>query len=152
MKQFSEVLKELREETGFNMTALAKAAGLSRPYLSQLESGKRNPTPDTLKKLAEALGNVTYANLLESAGFQDLSENEKIRSVYDDFDIDIDFSKMHELTSTIERMKDIKVFLEGHTATDDPPPFYNGHKMTDQDRQRVLNVLKELFPEYADKE
>lgn len=151
MEQFSEVLKELRKETGFNMTALAKAAGLSRPYLSQLESGKRNPTPDTLKKLAEALGNVTYANLLESAGFHELSENEKIRSVYDDFDIDIDFSKMHKLTSTIERMKDIKVFLEGH-STDDPTPFYNGHKLTDQDRQRLLNILKELFPEYADKE
>ena len=45
-----------REHRGLTLHALADAAGLSRPYVSQIESGKRTGTVATLKKLATALG------------------------------------------------------------------------------------------------
>ena len=45
-----------REHRGLTLHALADAAGLSRPYVSQIESGKRTGTAATLKKLASALG------------------------------------------------------------------------------------------------
>ncbi|MBA8819450.1 transcriptional regulator with XRE-family HTH domain [Ochrobactrum sp. P6BSIII] len=35
--------------------ALADAAGISAPYLSQIESGAREGSLDALKKIAEAL-------------------------------------------------------------------------------------------------
>ena len=38
------------------MTELAKRAGISGAYLSQIESGVREGTGATLKKLAKALG------------------------------------------------------------------------------------------------
>ena len=44
-----------RTTRGLTAQALADAAGLSRPYLSQIESGKRTGTAATLKKLALAL-------------------------------------------------------------------------------------------------
>jgi len=48
-------LKAWREHRGLTLQALADAASLSKPYLSQIESGKRAGTAATLKKLAQAL-------------------------------------------------------------------------------------------------
>lgn len=45
-----------REHKGLTLQALADAAGLSKPYVSQIEGGKRAGTAATLKKLAGALG------------------------------------------------------------------------------------------------
>lgn len=44
-----------REHRGMTLQALATATGLSKPYLSQIEGGKRAGTAATLKKLAAAL-------------------------------------------------------------------------------------------------
>jgi transcriptional regulator with XRE-family HTH domain len=38
------------------MIELAKKADISPAYLSQIENGKRNPTIDTMKVSAKALG------------------------------------------------------------------------------------------------
>ncbi len=45
-----------REHRGLTVQALADVAGLSKPYVSQIEGGKRTGTAATLKKLARALG------------------------------------------------------------------------------------------------
>ncbi|HEY8706359.1 MAG TPA: helix-turn-helix domain-containing protein [Burkholderiaceae bacterium] len=45
-----------REHRALTLQALADAAGLSKPYVSQIEGGKRAGTAATLKKLATALG------------------------------------------------------------------------------------------------
>lgn len=44
-----------RKHRGLTLQALASAAGLSRPFVSQIEGGKRAGTATTLKKLAAAL-------------------------------------------------------------------------------------------------
>jgi ribosome-binding protein aMBF1 (putative translation factor) len=45
-----------REHRGLTLQALAEAASISKPYLSQIEGGKRVGAAATLKKLAAALG------------------------------------------------------------------------------------------------
>ena len=45
-----------RRYRGKTQAELAAAAGLSAPYLSQIESGRRSAAADTLKRLADALG------------------------------------------------------------------------------------------------
>jgi transcriptional regulator with XRE-family HTH domain len=58
------MLKALREEKGLTQDALAKRAKLTKPYISQLESGARqNPSLPALQRLAKALG-VPVAELL----------------------------------------------------------------------------------------
>jgi transcriptional regulator with XRE-family HTH domain len=49
-------LKEQRMEKGWTLDDLATRAGLSKSYLSQLESGKerKNPTTKTIEKLSRA--------------------------------------------------------------------------------------------------
>lgn len=49
-------LRAWREQRGLTLQTLADAAGLSKPYVSQIEGGKRAGTAATLKKLARALG------------------------------------------------------------------------------------------------
>lgn len=49
-------LRQLREERGMSMRALANASGLSANALSTIERGKVSPSVSTLYKLSEALG------------------------------------------------------------------------------------------------
>lgn len=44
-----------REYRGFTQQQLADKAAISKPYLSQLESGKRNGTTEVLQAIAQAL-------------------------------------------------------------------------------------------------
>lgn len=45
-----------REHRGFSMQQLAEKADVSAAYVSQIESGKREGTVSTLRKIADALG------------------------------------------------------------------------------------------------
>jgi hypothetical protein len=44
-----------REHRGFGLNALARAAGMSAPYLSEIENGAKPGSVTALKKLATAL-------------------------------------------------------------------------------------------------
>ena len=48
-------LRARRAATGQSQEQLAKAAGISRPYLSEIEQGRTNITLDTLYTLAACL-------------------------------------------------------------------------------------------------
>jgi DNA-binding XRE family transcriptional regulator len=48
-------IKLWREHRGLTQEALAKRAGISKPYLSQIETGKRQGTVETLSAIARAL-------------------------------------------------------------------------------------------------
>jgi DNA-binding XRE family transcriptional regulator len=48
-------VKVFREYRGLTQKQLAKAAGLDAVYLSQIETGKRRGSTETLRKLARAL-------------------------------------------------------------------------------------------------
>jgi len=49
-------LRELRQERGMSMRALARASGLSANALSMIERGRTSPSVSTLYKLADAMG------------------------------------------------------------------------------------------------
>jgi transcriptional regulator with XRE-family HTH domain len=53
--QFSQVLRQLREERGWSQEQLAERADLNRSYLGEVERGNAIPSLITLSKLAAAL-------------------------------------------------------------------------------------------------
>src|SRR5918997_6538860 len=57
-------VRRLRQEKGWNQTELAFYAGLAPSVISEIETGKRNPSAGTLHKLAEAL-DVDVPDLFE---------------------------------------------------------------------------------------
>jgi len=58
-----EAIKIIRVFNGMNQQELAKALGISDSYLSQIESGKRTPTLDTIKDVSRKFG-VPVSSLL----------------------------------------------------------------------------------------
>ena len=57
-------IKVWREYRGLTQQQLADTAGISKPYLSQIETGKRKGTVDILSAIAKAL-NVSLDDLYE---------------------------------------------------------------------------------------
>jgi transcriptional regulator with XRE-family HTH domain len=62
---FGQRLRRYRTESGMSLTALAEAAGVSKGYLSSLESDEhqRRPSAEVLYALAQQLG-VTMSDLM----------------------------------------------------------------------------------------
>ena len=63
-KRLGVTIKRLRERRGLTQAALAKAAGVHRVYVAQIEGQTKVPSIATLEKLAKAL-NVKVGRLLE---------------------------------------------------------------------------------------
>ena len=63
-----ERLRELRQERGQRLKDVSEIAGISIPYLSDLERGRTNPSLETLQTLANAYG-ISVADLLEPVEF-----------------------------------------------------------------------------------
>jgi transcriptional regulator with XRE-family HTH domain len=59
-------VRTLRHEAGLTLADLAAAAGLGKSTLAQLESGKANPSVETLWAIAAAL-RVSFARVVEEA-------------------------------------------------------------------------------------
>lgn len=57
-------IKSLRKQLGWSQEVLAEKTGVSAPYITQIEVGKRTPSLDIVEKLAFALG-VEYKVLFE---------------------------------------------------------------------------------------
>lgn len=49
-------IADLREQRGLTQSTLARAIGLNPSMISQIEGGTRNPSLQTLRALADALG------------------------------------------------------------------------------------------------
>jgi len=51
-----ERLRQLRRERALSQRDLSRITGIAHDSISQLETGKRDAQPRTIRKLAEALG------------------------------------------------------------------------------------------------
>ncbi|MFM9372726.1 helix-turn-helix domain-containing protein [Streptomyces sp. Da 82-17] len=56
-------LKQLRQDEGLSLSELARRSGVGKGTLSELETGRRNPTLETLYALTTALGRPLSAVL-----------------------------------------------------------------------------------------
>jgi transcriptional regulator with XRE-family HTH domain len=61
-------IRARRHELGLTLKQVALMAGLSHPFLSQVERGLARPSVTTLQRLADALGTTTYMLLAPKAG------------------------------------------------------------------------------------
>lgn len=65
-----EFIRTQREVARMSVRRLAEVAGVSNPYLSQIERGLRKPSADILQQIAKAL-QISAETLYERAGFMD---------------------------------------------------------------------------------
>ncbi|WP_328538047.1 helix-turn-helix domain-containing protein [Streptomyces sp. NBC_00344] len=74
-----EYLREQRRTAQLSLRQLADAAGVSNPYLSQIERGLRKPSADILQQLAKAL-RISAETLYVQAGILDERERDELET------------------------------------------------------------------------
>jgi len=60
-------IRQQRERSAISVRKLAERAGISNPYLSQIERGLRKPSAEILKSISRALS-ISAETLFERAG------------------------------------------------------------------------------------
>jgi HTH-type transcriptional regulator, competence development regulator len=123
MMDFYEQLKDMRKSRGYTIREAASKSGVSPSYISQLENGNRGiPSPDILSKLAEGL-DIPYTRLMEIAGYLQDSEAQN----------DSPNSAAPRPTIPLRQM------------LRDNDIVFDGYQLSDEDKQRILRMMKVLF-------
>ena len=68
LSDLGDLIKSQREVARMSVRRLAQLAGVSNPYLSQIERGLRKPSAEILQQIAHAL-QISAESLYERAGF-----------------------------------------------------------------------------------
>src|SRR6478735_6840301 len=68
-------LREQRENAQYSLRQLAEVAGVSNPYLSQIERGLRKPSAEILQQIAKAL-RISAETLYVQAGILEEREGD----------------------------------------------------------------------------
>jgi transcriptional regulator with XRE-family HTH domain len=71
-----QIIRRQRELSRMSMRQFATVAGISNPYLSQIERGLRAPSERVLESIAEAL-QVSVDGLYEQAGIDPKADDER---------------------------------------------------------------------------
>ena len=82
-----EFIRTQRERSAMSLRKLADLAGISNPYLSQIERGLRKPSADILKSVAKGLS-ISAETLYERAGLIDKRQRPTVtEAIEDDADL-----------------------------------------------------------------
>ncbi|WGT41448.1 helix-turn-helix transcriptional regulator [Lysinibacillus sp. 1 U-2021] len=109
--EIGEFIREKRKENRLTLKQLATKIELSYTYLSQIELGDRNASPEILEKIAKVL-DVPHFDLMKKAGYVHEKEGlEKVVSEYCSLLKEIDNLDLH-IRSTQTFNLDTKVMLE----------------------------------------
>lgn len=80
-----DFIRQQRERANLSLRRLADSAGISNPYLSQIERGIRKPSAEILKQLSRAL-EISANSMYSKAGLID--EDFDTPSVFDAIEAD----------------------------------------------------------------
>lgn len=131
VRELGEYIREQRTAAEISLRALAEKAGISNPYLSQVERGLRRPSAMILTQIAEGLS-ISAESLLVKAGI--LREEETapvIAAIHADPDlterqkltlIDIYRALRHETRSMTSPADDETTPAAADTAADGAQP------------------------------
>ncbi|HEX4830022.1 MAG TPA: helix-turn-helix transcriptional regulator [Trebonia sp.] len=80
MSGIGDYIRQQREQAGKSVRQLAEAAGVSNPYLSQIERGLRKPSADILQQLAKGLRISAEALYVQAGILEDRPADSGVRS------------------------------------------------------------------------
>jgi transcriptional regulator with XRE-family HTH domain len=80
MPTIGEYIKQQREQAKISLRQLADAAGVSNPYLSQIERGLRKPSADILQQIAKGLRISAEALYVQAGILEDRPADSGVRS------------------------------------------------------------------------
>jgi transcriptional regulator with XRE-family HTH domain len=80
VNSIGEYIREQREQARISMRQLAQSAGVSNPYLSQIERGLRKPSADILQQIAKGLRISAEALYVQAGILEDRPADSGVRS------------------------------------------------------------------------
>jgi transcriptional regulator with XRE-family HTH domain len=80
VKSIGDYIREQREQARISMRQLAQSAGVSNPYLSQIERGLRKPSADILQQIAKGLRISAEALYVQAGILEDRPADSGVRS------------------------------------------------------------------------
>lgn len=116
-------LRTLREERNLKLKELAQKSGVSVSFISDIEHDRRNPSIDTLKKLAMAL---------------DVPANEFLKDKISDKNIHTELNGRDEK----DIAEDVEKIMSKLDKNEDGPTYYNGEEMNEQDKELFKSALE----------
>lgn len=111
-KGLGDYLKEQRTAAELSLRQLAEQAGVSNPYLSQIERGLRKPSADVLQQIAHAL-RISAEQLYIRAGI--LSPKESVGE-------SVKSAVLADPALTERQKRVLLDVYQSFTALNDPPP------------------------------
>jgi transcriptional regulator with XRE-family HTH domain len=108
-----EIIRKQRELAELSMRRFADLAGISNPYLSQIERGLRAPSEQVLEAIAKTL-RVSADTLYEQAGVTPPGEEPEASAVLDAIAADPRLSARQRSA--------LREIYEAFTAANAPPP------------------------------
>lgn len=92
-KDLGGFIRDQRERANLSLRRLADSAGISNPYLSQIERGIRKPSAEILKRLSRAL-EISSNSLYSRAGLID--DEMPSTTVFEAIEADEGLSESHK--------------------------------------------------------
>jgi transcriptional regulator with XRE-family HTH domain len=80
VNSIGEYIREQREQAKISLRQLSQAAGVSNPYLSQIERGLRKPSADILQQIAKGLRISAEALYVQAGILEDKPADSGVRS------------------------------------------------------------------------
>jgi transcriptional regulator with XRE-family HTH domain len=98
-----EFIRDLRRNARFSLRELAEKAGVSNPYLSQIERGLRKPSAEVLAQIASALRVSTPLMYLRAGLLNEKDSHGVLGAIATDPDLTI--AQKQSLTQTYETFR-----------------------------------------------
>ena len=80
MNSIGDYIRQQREQAKISLRQLAEQAGVSNPYLSQIERGLRKPSADILQQIAKGLRISAEALYVQAGILEDRRRDSGVRS------------------------------------------------------------------------
>jgi transcriptional regulator with XRE-family HTH domain len=80
VKSIGDYIREQREQARISLRQLSQQAGVSNPYLSQIERGLRKPSADILQQIAKGLRISAEALYVQAGILEDRPADSGVRS------------------------------------------------------------------------
>ncbi len=137
IRDLGDYIREQRNSAQISLRQLARLAGVSNPYLSQIERGLRKPSAEILQQIAKALrisAEALYvqAGILEERessgvaaavlGDDTLSERQKqvLLEIYDSFRKENDARQAAAAAESVAAQEGVIVEVEAESVTPQP--------------------------------
>ena len=104
-RDLGEFIREQRHIGHLSLRKLSEMAGVSNPYLSQIERGLRKPSAEILQQIAKAL-QISAESLYVRAGILDADQEPSftvIEAIHRDPELDVD--QKHTLLRVYESLR-----------------------------------------------